>query len=229
LIALWKTRFLRILGQNAWRNGLNFPIYVPTEMKAIRSLLSVGAVSETCAELWRLATLGSDQAAAVLAFMSLRGIEWKGEDPNRILRRCQQAATNGDSYAQFVMGLNEKKLHNHSKEAEWLQLATMKEFGPALAESGILAASVARRPDLARIYFYRGVRARHIPSLIFFLSYCVRGTYGWCWRILGMAALPLAMIVMIFATRYFPYSLPVFSHLFARDRPLFEKRAKVDW
>lgn len=185
-------------------------------------MLSVGAVTETCNELRRLSALGSDQAAALLAFMSLRGISWSGEEKDKILQRCQQGALRGNSYAQYVMALNERTQKNYGKEWEWLNMANVNEFGPALAESGLLAASVVGRADLARAFFARGIRVRHIPSLVFLLSFCIRGTYGLFGRIFGIIAFPIVTATMAIGVRYFPFSLSVFSHLFMREGPLYD-------
>ena len=197
-------------GRSAWRHGLNFAIYVPADLVGIQSLLSVGAVSEACTEVQRLSMLGSDQAAALLAFMSLRGISWSGEEKDKILQRCRQAALQGNSYAQYVMALNERRQKNYGKEWEWLKMANAKEFGPSLAESGLLAARVIGRADLARAFFARGIRVRHIPSLVFLLSFCIRGTYGIVGRTLGIIAFPIATATMAIGVRYFPFSLSVF-------------------
>jgi hypothetical protein len=211
------------MGPAAWRNGLNFPVHVPTELVAIRVLLSAGRVSDTCTELWRLVQLGSDPAAALLGFISFRGVDWKEVGDNQILDRCRQAAFRGNSYAQYVMALHERTHGDYSKAWPWLNMSNMKEFGPSLAESGRIAAGVVGKPEIALPYLARGFRAYHLPSLVFFLSLCIRGSYGFLWRIFGVTVYPIAISAMSIGVWYFPYSINVFAHFSNRAGPLFGK------
>ena len=106
----------------AWRNGLNFPIYVPENLLGIRPLLSAGLVMEACDELWRMAKLGSDPAAALLGYLSFRGIPWDGADEKQIHDRCRDAAVAGNSYAQYVIALTEGRSGALASALKWRTL-----------------------------------------------------------------------------------------------------------
>jgi hypothetical protein len=208
----------------AWQHGLNYPIYVPNELQGVAEPLSNGRVFEACNELWRLATLGADPAAALLGYMSLRGIKWTGAQFTEILERCREAATRGNSYAQYVMALHERERKDFLKEWYWLNLANKQLFGPALAESGRMAACVVGQANLAKSYFRRGIRSGHLPSMVYFLSLCIRGKYGLAWRIVGIMAFPVTAILLSVGARCFPFKLFVFSHIFASTGSLYDER-----
>lgn len=215
----WST----FLGSKAWRNGLKYPIYVPKELAGIRLLLSEGRVSDACVELWRLNQLGSDQAAAVLAFMYLRGVSWTEVSDAEVTDACRRVALRGNSFAQFVMALRERNRKDYRKEWSWLKMANKHNFGASLGESARLAGSIIGKPGLALPYFKRALHARHIPSMLYFVGYCVRGYYGWMARIFGLIALPVALLTVAITLRYFPFSEKGFIHLLSDEGRLFDR------
>jgi hypothetical protein len=206
----------------AWRNGLNFPIYVPEELTGISHLLSNGRVAETCSELRRLAALGSDHAAALLAYMCVRGISLTAGNHEGVLLRCQEAAARGNNYAQYVMAVTCRIRGDYKTEWGWLNMATKNNFGPALAESGQLAAGAAHEYDIANLFFRRGMRTGHIPSLIYYLSWCYRGKYGIARRLSGALLFPLAAVLMQVIAWYAPYSLSIFVHVYGSNKQLYK-------
>ena len=60
------------INRRVWRNGLIVPIYVPAELQNVRILLSERELQAAAAALWKLSSLGSDSAAALLEYLCLR-------------------------------------------------------------------------------------------------------------------------------------------------------------
>jgi hypothetical protein len=185
---------------------LTFSVFVPNDMQHVRSLLSKQQIADACAELLRLAQLGSIQAAAVLGFLHFRGIRWAGATDTEIIEICRRAAIRGGSYAQYVMALYEGRWGDRSKEWAWLKMSNEQEFGPSLTESARLAANVARNSSLAWVYIKRGLRARHLPALIA----GSKGRFGLLWSLFGIVVYPGALLAMTIAVFCFRYSEHVF-------------------
>jgi hypothetical protein len=212
----------RLGGPALWRRGLSFPIYVPNELTQIGPLLSAGRVFDACGELWRLTSLGSNQAAALLQYMYVRGICWEPQRRATVHLKCQQAAMSGYSYAQYVMAIGERVLADHASALKWLDLANKQSFGPALAESGRMAAVVGHQFKIARAFFWRGIRTYHLPSVVYYLSFCIRGKYGLPRRLVALLLFPLVVSLLQLIAWLFPYKLFVFSHLFKKRAPLID-------
>jgi hypothetical protein len=175
-------------------------------MRRVRLSLSNQQFAEACAELLRLTQLGSAVAAAVLGYLYFRGITWEGVSDTEVLESCRRAATQGNSYAQYVMALHEGRRGDRSMEWHWLEMSNKQHFGPSLTESAILAANVARNTKLALIYIKRGLKARHLPALMLLVSACLKDRFGFLWRLVGIILYPAAMLTMTIAILYFPFS-----------------------
>jgi TPR repeat protein len=199
---------------------LTFPVFVPSDMQHVQSLLSKHQIADACAELLRLAQLGSVQAAAALGLLYFRGIRWAGAADTEVLDICRRAAIRGGSYAQYVMALYEGRRGDRSKEWAWLKMSNKQEFGPSLTESARLAANVARNSKLAWIYIKRALKARHLPALMLLVAAGSKGRFGILWRIFGVILCPGAVLMMFIALFYFRYS----EHVLASTNLNYELR-----
>jgi hypothetical protein len=153
-----------LINQKAWRHGLVLPIFVPTDLWNIRTLLAVGKLQEAAAELWKLSSLGSDSAAALLAYLCLRDRNLCGPDPAAraaVAERCRESANRRNGFAQFVLAWSEHEKGNNKQFDYWLNQSARQHFSPAMGDLGRIFISPAnkdqRRPKLSKRFFFLAV------------------------------------------------------------------------
>ena len=215
----------KVLSARAWRNGLCSPLYVPRELVGIREHLTLGRVSAAIAELMRLAELGSASAAALLDYMCLQGVPFKLDEATSISKLCRDAASQGDSYAQYVIAWREYNENNLEKALHWLNASMRQLFPPAVgdfAQVAIRGAGMSRRrPDLARRSLYHAIRLGHLPSLLYLVQFAKTGAFGAAWRPFGWLSYPIVLLFITTAMHFRPFDLALFTHVIGGSRPLF--------
>lgn len=213
------------LGLMAWRHGLNSVVYVPSDLHGIREMLALGRISEAISELWRRADLGSDAAAALLEYFSLRGINLGDIDKAAVRDRCRRAAARGDGFAQYVLAWRQYHDGDYSQALQWINRAVERRFVPAIADVGRFAADGVgmsrKRPDTAVIYLRHAIRQGHLPSIMYLLNYGRRGAFGAWWRIPAAVVTPLVLLLMMPVSYLRPFHISVFAHPSRNDRPPF--------
>jgi hypothetical protein len=146
-----------LINQKAWRHGLVLPIFVPADLLNIRTLLAAGQLQEAAAELWKLSSLGSNSAAALLAYLCLRDGNLCGPDRAAIAERCRESANRRNGYAQFVLAWSEYKKGNNKQFYYWLRQSARQRFSPAMGDLGRIFISPPnkdqRRPKLSKRFF----------------------------------------------------------------------------
>jgi hypothetical protein len=83
-------------------------------------------------------------------------------------------------------------------------------------------ASLIGKPDLAKLYLWRGTRRCHIRSMIYYLSLCVRGTFGLMPRVLATIIFPFVAICMGIVARFLPFSVYAFISIIKLKLELFD-------
>jgi hypothetical protein len=216
------------MGTRAWRHGLVHPFYVPTELRHIQILLSKGEVADATLDLWRLALLGSNSAAATLAYMCLVSGELSGIDCTAAFQLCTDSANRGDSYAQYVIAWHEHEQGNNRKLMTWLRRSARQRFPPAIGDLGRVVAAAPteskRRSDLAKRFFRLAINQGHLTSIAFFLAGCKQGVFGSVYRSVGCIAFPLAVLLITPVIRLYPFSRFVFAYPSSNKKPLFKRR-----
>jgi TPR repeat protein len=201
---------------SAWRNGLQRPIYVPSELSSIRSLLSRGNVEDATGELLRLSILGSNSAAATLGYIALTWDRLQGEDRLQAARLCRSSAERGHSYAQYVEAWREYEEGNIRKFAQWLNRSARQRFLPAIGDLGRLfvapSSKLKRHPRLARQLFRLAMRSGHLASAVTYLQACKQGNFGSLHRSIGTLLLPLAILLVTPIAWMLPFSVTVFAY-----------------
>jgi hypothetical protein len=217
-----------LLGVRAWRHGLVHPFYVPAELRHIQALLSEGKVADATLDLWRLASLGSNPAAATLGYMCLACGELSGVDCAVAIRLCADSANRGDSYAQYVIAWHEYEQGNNRKLAKWLHRSARQQFPPAIGDLGLLfiapPKASKRRPYLAKRFFRLAINRGHLTSISFFLRGCKQGVFGGAYRTIGYLFFPLAVLLITPVIWLYPFSLSVFAYPASNKKPLFSRR-----
>jgi hypothetical protein len=104
-----------LIDQKAWRHGLVIPIFVPEDLLNIRTLLAAGQLQQVAAELGKLSSLGSNSAAALLAYLCLRDGSLCGPDRAAVAERCRESANRRSGFAQFVLAWSEHEKGNQKR------------------------------------------------------------------------------------------------------------------
>jgi hypothetical protein len=209
----------------AWGHGLSHPIYVPQDLQDVQVLLSEGKVSAACDALWRRATLGSDAAAALLAYMSLRHVEMEGIESSEVTRRCLDAANRNDGFAQYVVAWQAYEMGDNQAYAKLLARSARQRFLPAIADMARYAiqasgTSVGGRRN-AKKSFWVSFKGGHLISALYFFRCCANGKFGFHFRLLGLIGFPLSLVLLLPIMKLCPFSIRVFSYPVGTKKPLF--------
>ena len=211
--------------QKAWRHGLVYPIYVPGDLSNIRSFLSIGNLQDAVAELWKLSSLGSPSAVALLQYMCLRDAALCGTDRSVVEARCRESAHRRNCFAQYVMAWSEYEAGNHRQFAYWLNQSARHRFAPAMGDVGRSLISTPTRTQksqwLARRYFQLAIRRGHFVSISTYMHACKRGAFGPTFQAIGIVGWPLSILLMWPVMRAFPFGMSVFAYPVGRKKPLF--------
>jgi hypothetical protein len=215
----------KFLSARAWGHGLSHPIYVPQGLQDVQVLLSDGRVSAACDALWRRATLGSDAAAALLGYMSLRHIVMDGIESSAVTQRCLEAANRNDGFAQYVVAWHSYEMGDFQAYAKWLERSAKQRFLPAIADIARCAmqapgTSTAARRN-AKKSFWIALKRGHFLSAIYFFKFCANGQFGFHYRLVGLFGFPLSLILLLPIMKLCPFSIGVFSYPVGTKKPLF--------
>jgi hypothetical protein len=201
---------------SAWRNGLQRPIYVPSELRPIRSLLSRGNFKDAIGELLRLSILGSNSAAATLGYIALTCDSLQGEGRLQAIRLCRNSAARGYGYAQYVEAWREYEEGNVRKFAQWLNRSAKQRFLPAIGDLGRLLiappSKMKRHPRLARKLFRLAMSSGHLASAVTFFQSCKQGNFGPLYSSIGTLLLPLSILLVTPIMWMLPFSITVFAY-----------------
>ncbi len=84
---------------------LGYPLYLPSNLATVESLIRCDKVPEAIEELERRAALGSAAARTVLGFLHLQGALPTGVDFDRAVELLDEPVASGDAFALYVRGL----------------------------------------------------------------------------------------------------------------------------
>jgi hypothetical protein len=200
---------------------------VPADVSIIRALLAAGQLQEAAAELWKLSSLGSNSAAALLAYLCLRDGNLCGPDRAAIAERCRGSVNRRIGYAQYVLAWSENKKGNNKQFYYWLRQSARQHFSPAMGDLGrifILPPNKGqRRPKPSKRFFFLAIAIRngHSLSIATFMHGCCRGAFGPGFRLVGILGLPLTVLFLWLLMRLFPFGLSAFAYPSGSNRPLF--------
>ncbi len=178
-------------------------------------------------ELSKLASRGSDTAAATLEYMCLRDPHLPGVDYESISSLCRASANRSYPYAQYVVACREYQLGNFREYSRWLHRAARRNFPPAIGDvaRALLAASVTSRrySTVAKLFFGRAIERGHAVSALHFIRACKDGKFGSGMSVIGHIGFPIALLISAAMCRVFPFSVNFFSHPFGVEKPLFRQ------
>jgi TPR repeat protein len=172
-----------------------------------------------------IAELGSAPAAALLDYMSLRGVPFKLAEATTVSKLCRDAAIRGDGYAQYVVAWREYDEKNYEKAAHWLNASMRQLFPPAVGDFAQVAirgtGMSRRRPDLARRSLYHAIRLGHLPSLLYLVQFAKKGAFGAAWRPFGWLSYPVVLLYVTTAMHLRPFDWALFTYVVGGSQPLF--------
>lgn len=214
-----------LIDQKAWQHGLVLPIFVPADLLNIRTLLAAGQLQEAAVELWKLSSLGSNSAAALLAYLCLRDANLCSTDRAAVAERCRESANRRNGYAQFVLAWSEHEKGDYKQFYYWLNQSAIQRFSPAMGDLGRIFISSPNkdryRPKLSKRFFFLAIRNGHSLSITTFMHGCWRGAFGPGFRLIGVLGWPLSVLFLWLLMRLFPFSLSAFAYPTGSNRPLF--------
>jgi hypothetical protein len=182
------------------------------------------------AALWKLSSLGSNSAAALLGYMCLRDENLCGPDRAAVAERCRESANRRNGFAQFVVAWSEHKKGNNKKFAYWLHQSARQRFSPAMGDLGRIFISPPnkdqRRPKLSKRFFILAIRNGHLLSIVMFMHGSWRGAFGPGFQLIGIVGWPLSVLAAWMMMRLRPFGLSVFAYPPGSSRPLFKMVTK---
>ena len=217
-----------IQDRGAWRL-LYFPLYIPERDPEVRELLLSGDIPELMRILERRASLGSGWAAALLAFLRLRGTPGESPDPELAESTCLAAARAGEPFAQYVLAWALWERGKYRSAIRWMKLAALRgQFLPAWVDIGRFLASVVATEGYADMpgaveSLWEAHRRGHFMALLFIADISRRGHLGFARRALSVLIYAYAAPRALLAMHCAPFSARVFTNMFKPSQnPLFQ-------
>jgi hypothetical protein len=209
----------------AWRNGLLSPIYVPPELRQVRTLLARGEFLEAIGQLWIGARLGSGSAAATLGYVCLHHPNLTVVGYEGAVRLCRESANRSNGYAQYVVACREYEQGNFDAYARWLSRSARSGFVPAVSDLSRDILIATRDNRWKQLYARRQLRRTlfrgHYPAAITLFRAFVNREFAWGMAILGYIAFPIAVLSGPVLLYFCPFSIGSFSHSWGSRNPIF--------
>jgi len=209
--------------QDHMPRGVNYPLYIPLSCQDVAELIesfqSVAAVEL----LWKKVQDRNHEAAALLAYIHLRGAAPKADFP-AAYKECRVAAEAGEPYAEWVISQIKLAAGKYPESIKWLQRACDNLFPPALAQMGRLMTigTGFPHPDRASaLRMYRkALRFRHVPTLALVAKNLLGSRNPLVWSA-GALLVPIAIVVGSISIQLAPFKLINFLHVPGDQPPLF--------
>ena len=205
--------------------GVNYPLYIPPSCTDVAALVESQQPQAAIEHLRKKTQLDNGEAAALLAYIHLRGAAPQ-EGFAAVFEKCRKAANAGEPYAEFVVALVHQFAGRYPEALDWLQRACNQQFSPALAQMGRLMAEGIGfpRPDRkSAMRMYRmALEYGHVPTLILVSKDLMRSRNPFAW-LSGVLLTPVAVLVAAISLRLAPFKVTNFIHISGDSPPLFAK------
>jgi TPR repeat protein len=206
---------------------MNFPLYDGKVSDKARQLIADGKLDEALAEYRRLSDLGSGMAKCVLAYLNLRGLPRAMPDLKTAKELASAALRSEPGYANYILAYVAQFEKNVDKSIDLMYLSYRARFIPAASALGLICGQgygVAKDPKKAEIFFWRAIRAGHVPALYLLCRLCMRGDCGVVKRILAILVSPVVFIYLWICSRFLTFSIYTFRHFNVTVPPMFNER-----
>src|ERR1700743_121120 len=206
---------------------MNFPLYNAHVSSKVRELIADGRLSEAVADLSRLASMGSNLAKCVLAYLSLRNIPDLPQHIEKAKALGNAALGSEPGYANYVLAYAASYEKDAPTSARLMYSSYKAGFVPAASALGLLLAQgygAAKDYKKAEGYFLRAVAMKHIPAPMLLCRFYTLGRRGVLKQILGILLFPCAFLYAVIMTRFLIFSVYSFRHI-RSNRPMFNAEA----
>lgn len=221
---------VRDLVQSARIAGIvmNFPLYDGHVSARARQLIADGRLSEALAEFHQLASMGSNLAKCVLAYLSL--LDLPGVPRNIETAKALASAALGaePGYANYVLAYAATYEKDATNSARLMYRAYKAGFVPAASAVGLILGQgygVAKDFKKAEQCFLHAIAMRHIPAPMLLCRFYTLGRRGALKQILGILLFPFAFLYAGIVTRFLIFSVYSFRHFRSNALPMFNERA----
>lgn len=213
-----------------WKHRLNYALHIPEELRALRLVLDIEGRSAFIAQIQRLAQLDSANAAALLAYLNLRG-EISGQpDLVRALQLCRDAGRHHNAYVQYVEAWVHWELKDYRSAMDRLRQSGAQLFPPAALDLSryVWHGWGIAEPDkrIAMQLLRHADALGHAASLLVRSTFYRSGQLGVARRILGYFLYPVALMRYGLELRFNPFSARVFLVDLRVKRSVFKRNSE---
>lgn len=203
--------------------GVNYPLYIPPSCADVAKLVESKQSQAAIELLQKKVQFRNGEAAALLAYIHLRGAAPR-EGFAAVFDRCKEAANAGEAYAEFVVAQVYQSADRYREALEWLQRSSEQQFPPAMSQMGRLMAEGKGfpRPDRkSAMRMYRlALKYHHVPTLILVSKNLMLSRNPFAW-LSGVLLAPIALLIAAICLRLAPFNLANFAHISGDNPPLF--------
>jgi TPR repeat protein len=207
---------------------MNFPLYDGNVSPNARQFIADGRLSEALAEYQRLASMGSNLAKCILAYLSLRDLPGLPRDMESAKSLANAALSGEPGYANYVLAYAATYEKASAASVRYMSLSYQAGFIPAASALGLIFSQgygTAKDSLKAEQYFLRAIIMGHVPAPMLLCRFYTLGRRGFLKQIVGIMLFPIAFLYAGIATRFFMFSVHCFRHFRNRTPPMFNEEA----
>ena len=206
---------------------MNFPLYDGHVSAKARQLIADGKLSDALAEFHQLASMGSNLARCVLAYLSLRDLPGAPRNIETAKSLASAALGAEPGYANYVLAYAATYEKDATNSARLMYLSYKAGFIPAASAVGLLLGQgygVSKDYKKAEGYFLRAIALRHIPAPMLLCRFYTLGRRGLLKQIVGILLFPIFFLYAGIMTRFLIFSVYSFRHFRSTVVPMFNEK-----
>ena len=207
-----------------WKSRLNYPIFIPKELSALKTILDEHGREAFATELQRHARLGSVDAVAIQAYIQLRGAFGGLADAVEAVRLCS-ATSRTSEYLDYVWAWAYASQTDYANALKCLQRSGQKLFPPAALDLALFVWQGwgVKEPDPKVALWFVGHAAAlgHYFAPVLRSAFYRSGRLGIARKIISYLLYPLVLLRYGIAMGLNPFDARVFTINLRARRPLF--------
>lgn len=176
------------------RIGGIMPLYIPPQGRHLLGLLAFGETKSLTNELYRLSSLGSPWASALLGWLCLIPDRGGVRQVERAIGLCRAHAYAGDPYSCYVLAWAWVCVGRKEEAFPMMERAAAAGFPPASVDLiTFLWPNLEESPQLAAELLGRADRSGHMAAMLWRCRLYKTGNLGIVRRMLGHLMMPVAL------------------------------------
>ena len=207
---------------------MNFPLYDGNVSPRARQYIADGKLSEALAEYQRLASMGSNLAKCILAYLNLRDLAGLPRNIESAKSLANAAVAGEPGYANYVLAYAATYEKASEASVRFMALSYKAGFMPAASALGLILSQgygVEKDSFKAEQYFLRAIIMGHVPAPMLLCRFYTLGRRGFFKQIAGISLFPTAFLYAGIATRFLIFSIHCFRHFRSTTPPMFNEEA----